>query len=356
VWHSRWRTWRNRLLADSRFITLAERLPFMRPIARNRAKSLFDLVAGLAYSQTIFACVELGLIEKVGLDGSSVQSLAKEIGWSVANADRLIKAATALDLFERNGDMVFLGQQGTALLAQPWIMRFILHHRYFAEDLLDPVALLSGAKTQTAMRRYWDYENQSGDVTAYSRLMEASQDAVSRQILHAFDFSGARSVVDLGGGTGAFLRALGAKHPAIHRTLVDRAAVTELAQADSRNFGIEIASADIRREELPFADTYLLIRVVHDHDDGDILSLFKNIRRYMRAGSSLVIAEPFADNPATASVTDAYFNLYFAAMGQGRTRTPAEIAALSQQAGFGKWKQYRTMIPLISGLMQVFPE
>jgi demethylspheroidene O-methyltransferase len=328
----------------------------MRPVAQRRAKSLFDLVAGFSYAQTLFACVELGLIESVGLDGSSVQALANDMGWTFANTERLIKAAAALDVLERDGDMVFLGQQGTALFAQPWIMRFILHHRHFAEDLLDPVALLSGAKTQTAMQRYWDYENQSGDVTAYSRLMEASQEAVSRQILLAYDFSHCRSIVDLGGGTGAFLRALDSRYPTIQRTLVDRAAVTELAQNDPRNAGIAISSADIRGDDLPSADTYMLIRVVHDHDDSDILALLKNIRRHMRAGSTLLIAEPFAGNPATASVTDAYFNLYFAAMGQGRTRTPEEIAALARKAGFERWKQHRTMMPLITGLMQVFPE
>ena len=50
------------------------------------------------------------------------------------------------------------------------------------------------------------------------------------------------------------------------------------------------------------------------------------------AGATLLIAEPFAGNPSTARVTDAYFNLYFAAMGQGRTRSPQEIAALAGTA------------------------
>jgi demethylspheroidene O-methyltransferase len=356
VWRKHWRTWRNRILANPRFVAAAERLPIARFVARRRAKSLFDLVAGFSYAQTLFACVELGLIEKVGLEGTTLQNISQQLGWPSANTDRLIGAAVALDLFERDGDGVFLGQQGTALLAQPWIMRFISHHKHFAEDLIDPVALLSGTRSKTAMRRYWDYENPASDASAYSRLMEASQEAVSRQILQAYDFSGAQSVVDLGGGTGAFLRALGARYPALQRTLVDRAAVIEIAKADPRNAGITSVSADVRSDELPSADTYMLIRVVHDHDDADILALLKNIRRQMRGGSTLVIAEPFAGNPTTASVTDAYFNLYFAAMGQGRTRKPDEIFALARQAGYGRWTEHRTMMPLISGLMQVFPE
>ena len=38
-------------------------------------------------------------------------------------------------------------------------------------------------------------------------------------------------------------------------------------------------------------------------------------------GGTLILAEPLSGIAATAPITDAYFGLYFAAMGQGRTRT-----------------------------------
>jgi demethylspheroidene O-methyltransferase len=356
VWHKTWRLWRNRTLSDPRFIAFAERMPFMRPIARKRAKSLFDLVAGGAYAQTLYACVELKLIEKVGLGEATVEQVAEAIGWTTSNTERLIKAGTALDLFERDGEVIVLGQQGAALLAQPWIMRFVAHHRHFAEDLLDPVALLSGQLSDTAMKRYWDYENAQADRTDYSALMAASQEAVSRQILAAYDFSAHRHVLDIGGGTGAFLRAIGSRYPQLQRSLADLPAVAELARADPLNAGIEVWGGDIRREVLPQgADVVTLIRVVHDHDDAQVLSILDAIRRHCGQNFMLLVAEPFAGNPATAGVTDAYFNLYFAAMGQGRTRSPAEIAALAKKAGFVRWQVRPTRMPIITGLLQLFP-
>jgi demethylspheroidene O-methyltransferase len=98
-----------------------------------------------------------------------------------------------------------------------------------------------------------------------------------------------------------------------------------------------------------------LIRILHDHDDDQVLAILKNIRTHCGNTFTLLIAEPFSGNPATASVTDAYFNLYFAAMGQGRTRTPKDIAALARSAGFGGLIQHKTRIPLITGLIQLFP-
>ena len=54
---------------------------------------------------------------------------------------------------------------------------------------------------------------------------------------------------------------------------------------------------------------------------------------------------------ATAPVTDAYFNLYFAAMGQGRTRTPAELIDMAREAGFSRHRQVPTRNPLITSVL-----
>jgi demethylspheroidene O-methyltransferase len=103
-------------------------------------------------------------------------------------------------------------------------------------------------------------------------------------------------------------------------------------------------------------DLITVIRVVHDHDDDSVLRLLRNIRKACNKNATLLIAEPFAGNKATAAVTDAYFNMYFAAMGQGRTRTPHEIAGLASQAGFGRLKIWPTNMPLITGVLTLLPE
>jgi demethylspheroidene O-methyltransferase len=98
-------------------------------------------------------------------------------------------------------------------------------------------------------------------------------------------------------------------------------------------------------------DIISIVRVIHDHDDDSVLALLRNIRRSCAAGTTLLIAEPFAGRADLARITDAYFNLYFAAMGQGRTRTPQNVAELAVQAGFEGLKIWRTNIPLITGLI-----
>ncbi|MEM9093788.1 MAG: methyltransferase, partial [Pseudomonadota bacterium] len=55
--------WRNRRIASSDFQTWASGFPLTRGVARREAARLYDLVAGFTYSQTLLACVELGVFE-----------------------------------------------------------------------------------------------------------------------------------------------------------------------------------------------------------------------------------------------------------------------------------------------------
>ncbi len=344
---------RNRLLADPKFLSFAQAFPLTRPTARAKSLELFDLLAGFSYSQVLYACVSLRVLQHVGQGGVSPSALASQIGLSEPKADILIRAAVALNILGWDKGNVILGPHGAALMGQPWIMRFVEHHRFFYRDLEDPVAMLQGKTNPNGLQSYWSYENGESDKSAYSDLMAASQEAVSQQILGAYDFSKHTKVLDVGGGNGAFLRALSKRYPGIDLNLFDLDGVVKLAAGHPH---LHLHSGDFRHDPLPEGmDLITLIRVVHDHDDDVVLALLRNIRAVCTRQTTLMIAEPFAGLAANAKVTDAYFNFYFAAMGQGRTRTPSEISVIAAKAGFGRPKSWATHMPLITGLMTFQP-
>lgn len=344
---------RNRLLSDPKFLAFAQRFPLTRPVARAKSLELFNLLAGFSYSQVLYACVSLRVLEHVGQAGISRVGLAAKTGLSTVKTDLLVDAALALDILGLDKGEIILGSHGAALLGQPWIMRFVEHHKHFYRDLEDPVALLEGKIAPQGLRNYWAYDVHGADKTSYSDLMAASQVAVSEQILGSYKFSKHFNILDVGGGTGAFLRAVGERYPQMHLNLFDLPVVVGLAPP-SQNMIVH--AGDFRVDALPHGmDLISLIRVVHDHDDHVVLAILRNIRTVCTRETILLIAEPFAGHAATAKVTAAYFNFYFAAMGQGRIRTPAEIAALAAKAGFGHPKVLHTSMPLISGLMTLSP-
>ncbi|MFM8614197.1 MAG: methyltransferase, partial [Alphaproteobacteria bacterium] len=62
-WADRFTAWRESLTARPSFRAWAARFPLTRPLARRRARELFDLCAGFVYSQVLAACVRLKLFE-----------------------------------------------------------------------------------------------------------------------------------------------------------------------------------------------------------------------------------------------------------------------------------------------------
>jgi demethylspheroidene O-methyltransferase len=343
--------YRNKLLADPKFISFAQKFMFTRPVARRKSMELFDLLAGFSYSQVLYACVSLKIFEHVGQSAVILENLATKINLPVPKAELLVRAAIALELLDGTVDHIMLGQHGAALLGQPWIMRFVEHHKYFYRDLEDPVAMLRGEKVEGGLADYWSYDKSSSDKSAYSALMAASQQAVSAQILDAYDFPPHRRILDVGGGTGAFVNAVTTRHPHIEGHVFDLPGVVTLASPTIKTHG-----GDFRRESLPEGmDLISIVRVIHDHDDEAVLALLKNARAACTPQTILLIAEPFSGQAATARVADAYFSLYFAAMGQGRTRTPQQIADLAAKVGFGGLKQWPTNMPLITGVITLRP-
>jgi demethylspheroidene O-methyltransferase len=360
----RWINWRNRCLASARFQALAARLPFTRSLARRKARALFDLCAGFVYSQILFACVRLGLFDALARGAKPMGSLAHELGLDDAAAERLVRAASSLNLVSLlPGDRVALGELGAALLGNPGIIAMIEHHQLLYADLRDPVALLRGQDQTTALARYWPYAGspkpaglESDSTAPYSALMTASASLVIDDVLDAYPFRRHKRLIDVGGGEGAFSCALAARTPALRIELVDLPAVAERARqrfADKGLTGrVSAHGADFLRDPLPEgADIACLVRVLHDHDDTTALQLLRNVRKALPVNATLVIAEPMRAAPGAAAVGDAYFGFYLLAMGRGQARAPDEIARLLKLSGFGAVRSLKTHRPILVGAM-----
>jgi demethylspheroidene O-methyltransferase len=145
-------------------------------------------------------------------------------------------------------------------------------------------------------------------------------------------FAGIEHLMDVGGGTGAFLRAVGTRHPDIRRTLFDLEHVVAGASDD-----LHVCGGSFRDDPLPQgADAVSLIRVLYDHSDDTVRALLAKIYDVLPAGGQLIISEPMGGGVVPDRATDVYFAFYTMAMQTGRTRSAAEISTLCAEAGFQK--------------------
>jgi demethylspheroidene O-methyltransferase len=358
-WLERLRGGRDRLLASARFRQAAAAFPLTRPVARRRARALFDLCAGFVYSQILLACVRLRLFDLLLEGPQSVASLARRIALPADRTQRLCAAAASLRLLaRRGGDRYGLGPLGAALAGNPAVSAMVEHHALLYADLADPVALLRGDADGTALHRYWAYAGGErpavlGDdrVAGYSALMSASQPLVAGEVLDAYPVGRHRCLLDVGGGEGGFLRAAATRAPALRLMLFDLPAVARRARERLAAAGLarraQVFGGDFRSDPLPRgADLVSLVRVVHDHDDDAVAALLRAVHAALAPGGTVLIAEPMSETRGAEPIGDAYFGFYLLAMGSGRPRSPRQHVALLRAAGFGQTRLLRTRLPL----------
>ena len=349
-----WVSWRNKLLASPKFRSLAAAFPLTRPVARRRAKAMFDINAGFIYSQIALAMVETGLIVRLAAGPLAVGDAARFADLPIESTERLLKAAAALELAQQLRDGRFvLGALGAALHGNRGLAEMIDHHRHLYADLADPVGLLRRGGGGGALARYWAYArvedptaNLDASVAPYSELMAASQEMVAEQVLGAYRFRSHRRLLDVGGGQGVFVRAVKIARPTLEVALFDLPAVA------ARAGDVAIHGGNFFKDDLPTGfDLISLVRILHDHDDEPAMKLLRNIARSLAPGQQLMIAEPMAATDSAESMGDAYFGMYLWAMGSGRPRTKGQISAMLKRAGFAKIREIPTAIPLIARVL-----
>jgi len=359
-----WRNIRDRLVASPRFRRWAAAFPLTRPIARRRAKALFDLCAGFVYSQILLSCVRLRVFQILAEGPQTVAILAARFALPIAQTSMLLEAAASLGLVERRAKDTFgLGPLGAAMVGNAGLSAMIEHHTLLYADLADPVGLLRGTQGSTELNRYWAYSGTDdpaalpGDqVNAYSALMSASQSMIAEEILAAWPMKRHRCLLDIGGGEGTFLCAAAAQAPKLRMILFDLPSVVARAQSRFAANGlmdrVQIFGGNFLTDPLPQeADAVSLVRVIHDHNDDAALEILRAARRALPRGGTLLLAEPMAGVAGAELIADAYFGFYLLAMGRGRPRDPAALSNLVEKAGFERPRYVPTRTPMLTALL-----
>lgn len=144
-------------------------------------------------------------------------------------------------------------------------------------------------------------------------------------------------LLDIGGNSGAFVRALCAVNPGLRATVLDLPAVTELGRrylaSTPEAARIDFITADARRDPLPAGyDAISFKSVLHDWPEPDMRQMVERARDALPPGGRLFVVErgAFAPGPAPlpyAAATNLVFARFY--------RPPSAYAELLAELGFG---------------------
>jgi demethylspheroidene O-methyltransferase len=345
-----------RLALSPRFHALAERVPFLRGHARAEGRALFDILSGFVQSQALTALVELRLLHRLAEGPATPAALALYAQMPVERLAVLVQAGAALKLVRHRTNLWHLTPRGAAFLAVPGLEAMVRHDSVLYRDLSDPAAFFRG-QTNPELAGFWPYvfgelaQSDPALAARYSSLMSDSQGLVAADTLRMVDLKGSSQLMDVGGGTGAFLRAVRAKYPALGLTLFDLPDV--LAGADPAIAGLSLRPGSFRTDPLPTgADVISLVRVLYDHPDTLVATLLAKVFAALPPGGRLIVSEPMSGGARPDPQTDIYFAVYTMAMRTGRTRSAAEISQALVAAGFSVTPSRAAPRPFITSVIE----
>lgn len=339
--------WLTRQIARPAFQDWASRMPVLNRLARRDGAEIFDIVQGFVQSQVLFALVSLDVPRRLMAGPMAPEALALSDGFDARRMEILLQAGAGIGLLKRHRDGRFgVTRKGAALCGVPGLQQMILHHGTLYRDMSDPLALLRG-EVETELAEFWPYVfGAKGavdpDVTeTYSELMAASQALVARDTLRAVSLRDVNRLVDVGGGSGAFLIEVAKHYPDLSLELFDLPGVMPAASQRIAREGlsarIDLTGGSFKEDPLPAgADAISLIRVLYDHDDDAVARLIARVFAALPAGGRLIISEPMSGGAHPDPITDVYFAFYTLAMRTGRTRAAQTIAKVCQSAGFAQ--------------------
>lgn len=331
-------------------------------MARKDGEALFDLVAGFVHSQVLRAFVDLDLAARLADRPKRAEELALEAGLPPERMRVLCQAASSLNLMRRRRDGRFaLGRLGAALPGIPGLPQMISHHDVLYRDLENASEFFSDG-SGTELAEFWPYVfGATGKVSAetaetYSDLMAQSQTLVAEEALRVVDLRDVATLLDVGGGTGAFLTAAGLAHQGTHLHLFDLPVVAAGAAARFQRNGLTgrttITGGNFRTDAIPTgADAISLVRVLYDHSDDTVRMLLAKVHAALPSGGRLIVAEPMSGGARPTRSTDAYFAVYCMAMRTGRVRSAEDIANLLEEVGFSTVAPVKTARPFITSVV-----
>ncbi|MBY0228156.1 MAG: methyltransferase [Gemmataceae bacterium] len=291
------------------------------------------LISGYWLSQAVYVAAKLGLADLVADGSKSVDELASLTGTHPEALYRLLRALASVGVFREEAGRFAQTDESACLRTGPATQRALAimngeeHYRAYGE-LLHSVRTGAPAFDKVYGEGVFDWLGKHPEAAAtFDLAMVGVHGTESAAIAEGYDFSGIRTLVDVGGGNGSLLSAIKAKWPHLKGVLFDLPHVVERASLPD---GCERVAGSFFDSVPAGGEAYLMRHIIHDWDEPRCLTILGHIRK---TGGKVLVAEgvvPVGNGPSFTKLLD----LTMLAIPGGKERTEAEYADLFGRVGF----------------------
>ena len=307
------------------------------------ANRLLTLMTGAWTTQAIAVAAELELADLLTANPeASVAELAELTATDEDSLGRLLRYLASIGLLSDSGDTFELTEMGRLL-------------RKDADPALRPLARLYGgpfyesfgefihsvrtgreAFDQLFGEHHFQYFADRPELSELFDTAMASSASMFGGVAGLIDFSTAKTIVDIAGGTGELLMRIMRSAPHLEGVLFERPHVLEEARPRFAQNGVadrcRFVSGDFTAGVPAGGDVYILSRVLHDWDDELCATILARCAEAMADGARLLIVERLLPDDRSPSLAFAW-DIHMLCNVGGRERTQAHFAQLLSGAG-----------------------
>ncbi len=318
---------------------------------QDRERMLF-LLSGEWVSRALYVATKLEIADHLLEGERSVEDLAKKTNSHPESLYRLLHTLAGFHVFEEIAPRVFVNTNLSCLLAKasPDTLRAL--SLFYGEDihkswdgLLPSVQTGTPAFDLSFKQPVFSYfKDNPSRGRLFQEAMKEKSWAVIESALASYDFGQFKSVYDIGGGYGQFMKALLQYYPGIYGMLFELPEVIasiEKQPSPIQENNCSLVSGDFFTSIPKGGDAYLLKSVLHDWDDEKCSTILTRCHESMGPDSRLLIIEVVLQ-PNQESVYANCMDLLMLAVTGGKERDLESFKQLLDRSGFILERVYPT--------------
>ena len=306
-------------------------------------RDIVDVMTGGWKAQALYTAVKLGLPDHVAAGRTTSDELAESTGARTAGVRRLMRLLVAMRVFEGNETSGYRSTPMSEALrsGSPSMRDMCLLHgeEYYAAwgHAHSSISSVSSGFEAAYGSSFYDYLSEDADTARRFQGTLNAGNMFFHKVPDAFDFTGSKTIVDVGGGGGHLLATILAATPDAKGVLFDREHMMPKAGEHlAATVGLDrvtLVSGDMFTGVPTGGDVYILSRALAGWKDDAVVRAFENCRRAMSGPAArLLILDRFVvdDN---SSVLPALWDLHLLMITGGAHRSLRHVTELLDRAG-----------------------
>jgi hypothetical protein len=302
------------------------------------AKSMIHLLMSYIPTRVIYVAVRLGLADHIADDGATAQELAQTLQVHPGALYRVMRVLAGLKVLRQDeNNRFFVTPYGETLRRESSqsVCDYALYSHEFVykefENIMDSVRT-----GKPVIENHFEYLRANPEQEGIFHAGMSNRGRIeTAAIIDTYDFSKCGTIVDVGGGNGAFLSGILASCEQVSGVLFDQKSAIEAAKA-GRGGPLprcEFIAGNFFEAVPSGGDTYVLKRVLADWSDAEVVRILKKCRTATKSEGRLLIVDPLIGPPNEQTAGHLY-DITFLVLLNGRVRTEEEYSALLRQGGF----------------------